>query len=448
MTITDPGHRRLAELARARIGAEITHARLPQLRRAVRRALEHADLPDVDALVRTLEHDPGSGLAEAFFADLTVQESHFRRSAAQFDALASHILPNAIERNSRRRRLRLWSAGCAGGEEPYSLAMLLVELLPDIEAWDVRILATDLDRRALERARRGVYRRWSLRGLDADLVARYFRPHGTDVEITHELRRFVHFEQLNLVADDFPRARLAGADVVLCRNVLMYLSAEAVTLVVARLHDALAPGGWLLVGQAEASQRTFGTFETHALPGVTAYRREREQRAAPAHDKAHDKASAGPRPAPAPPARPRPPAADAKAAFRSAKEHADAHDLDAALRWARVAAERDPRYAPSHYLAALVLAEQGRTSAAVEALRRCVGLDRDFALGHFVLASLLFRSGRRDLARGALETLESVLDGRTDGAPVEHGDGLTVRRLREMVAAERRAMEREMAQAT
>jgi chemotaxis protein methyltransferase CheR len=173
---------RFRDLVREASGLELPDARDPDLQRALHQALVATGLPDADALHRRLRSGEGRRALEAFVGDLSVGETHFFRNRPQFQALERHILPEIIDRRRHSRRLRLWSAACSTGEEPYSLAMLLERLLPDRSRWDVRILATDINQAALERARSGRYGAWSFREVPDDVAAAYFIRRGATLE--------------------------------------------------------------------------------------------------------------------------------------------------------------------------------------------------------------------------------------------------------------------------
>ena len=182
-----------------------------------------------------------------FIHALTVRESHFFRDAELFAALEQRVLPDLIA--GRRERLAIWSAGCAGGEEPYSLALLLERLLGRHAARAVTLIATDVDAIALEAARRGLYTDWSLRGLPAWARVRGLRTRARRHEVLPELRARVSFAPLNLAADPYP----CGLDLIVCRNVLMYFTEPARRAAVERLAAALAPGGWLALSPLDAA---------------------------------------------------------------------------------------------------------------------------------------------------------------------------------------------------
>ncbi|MBI4381907.1 MAG: protein-glutamate O-methyltransferase CheR, partial [candidate division NC10 bacterium] len=209
---------------------------------------------------------------------LTVGETYFFRDRALFEALEQHVLPSLItaRRTERNLRLRLWSAGCATGEEPYSLAVLLDRLLPDLSEWALTILATDINPDALEAARRGCYREWSFRETPQWTRDQYFhRRNAETFEVSPRIRRMVTVAPLNLAEDGYPAVmtNTSAMDLVLCRNVLMYFTRDAQRATVARLQRALVSEGWLAVSPAEASAELFQPLVSVNFPGAILYRK-------------------------------------------------------------------------------------------------------------------------------------------------------------------------------
>jgi chemotaxis protein methyltransferase CheR len=276
--LTDADYLRFRDLARQQTGLEFGDVRRPDLERAVFNTLCQVGLPDTEALFHLLTDSPNgrTGLAlDVLVSGLTIGETHFFRNRPQFEALERHILPDLIARRRDTRRLRIWSAGCASGEEPYSLAILLHRLLPDLAQWNITLLATDLNRQALAKARRGVYGAWSFREAPPEMQADYFIPRGREFEIVPAIRNLVTFAQLNLVEDAYPSLanNTAEMDLILCRNVLIYFNEATTRDVVGRLHGSLVEGGWLIVGHAEPSQSIFSEFLTQNFPGTVVYQR-------------------------------------------------------------------------------------------------------------------------------------------------------------------------------
>jgi chemotaxis protein methyltransferase CheR len=182
--------------------------------------------------------------------ELTVAETYFFRSADQLRAFADLLLdPRA--RAVEPRALRVLSAGCASGEEAYSLAMLARDRLPEARLADLSIRAVDLNAKMLEKAARAKYSPWALRETSAEIKARWFRPDGRDFVLDPKICAMVSFEERNLAADDPLFWRAESFDVVFCRNVLMYFEPEAARAAVARIARCLAPRGFMFLGSAE-----------------------------------------------------------------------------------------------------------------------------------------------------------------------------------------------------
>jgi len=202
---------------------------------------------------------------------LTVGETYFFRYLAHFEALLEFVLPEVIEHNRPHRRLRIWSAGCSTGEEPYSLAMMVREHFPELLDWDLQILATDVNKRALSTARAGRYGPRTLRATDSVYLERYFRPDGDRFQLAPEIRDMVRFGYLNLCTGSFPGPG-APFDLIFCRNVMIYFQPETTRQVVRALSDVLRPGGYLFLGHAETLLNLRHDFERVQHGGGFFYR--------------------------------------------------------------------------------------------------------------------------------------------------------------------------------
>ncbi|MEK8022548.1 MAG: CheR family methyltransferase [Candidatus Hydrogenedentota bacterium] len=193
------------------------------------------------------------GLMGHLVRNLTVGETYFFRGADHFQAIREHVIPDRIAARGNDRTLRIWSAGCATGEEPYSLAILLDRDFPHLADWNVEILATDLNADFIARAVNGRYRHWSFRGSEIASDTRYFHPVGELIELDARLRKSVRFMVHNLAVDPFPR--FAGGDdafdLILFRNVAIYLRSDVIRAIIARFAGCLSPGGYLLLGESE-----------------------------------------------------------------------------------------------------------------------------------------------------------------------------------------------------
>jgi chemotaxis protein methyltransferase CheR len=270
-------YERVRALVRERSGVELRTTPRRDLDRAVCKALDSSGLESPDELCAYMSDSRGRDALEAFLGAVTVHESHFFRSRAQFEALRTEVLPMLFASRRDSRRLRVWSAGCATGEEPYSLAILLERLLPDIDQWDVLVLATDISSSALETAKRGLYRRWSFREVPEEIERRYFHEHGERMEVIPRIRRRVSFAALNLVGDRYPSpiTNTSEMDLILCRNVLLYFGEPLAARVAVQLTGCLAEGGWLMLSPAEAGIASQAELEPRRIGGVLMHQKVR-----------------------------------------------------------------------------------------------------------------------------------------------------------------------------
>jgi chemotaxis protein methyltransferase CheR len=259
---------RFRTILAAQLGLAFEEERLGQLAEVLRdRVASHGGSPD--AYLNQLEREPTlleqSGIARR----VTVGETYFFRHSQQFDALRSILLRDFRAASPPR----LLSAGCASGEEPYSLAMLMRELWPSRE---ISVVAADLNPAILERAAQARYGDWSLRETPPLAIARWFRKDGPEYVVDDAIRRSVRFVQANLAGEE-PELLASGSfDIVFCRNVLMYFTPENFRAAVRRLSRALAPEGYLFMGSAETLRGISQDFHLCHTHGAFYYRRKNE----------------------------------------------------------------------------------------------------------------------------------------------------------------------------
>jgi len=182
---------------------------------------------------------------------ITTNLTHFFRENHHFDLLKQQIIPEIVKQQPRGKRIRIWSAGCSTGEEPYSIAISLKDALPNYSQWDCKILATDLDTNVIDTCNAGVYDNKRIEPIDERNAKRWFSPHPSHanrVIIDNELKKDISFKQLNLI-NDWP---VKGPfDVIFCRNVVIYFDKPTQQKLFARYYDLLAPSGYLLLGHSE-----------------------------------------------------------------------------------------------------------------------------------------------------------------------------------------------------
>jgi chemotaxis protein methyltransferase CheR len=206
----------------------------------------------------------------SLFDVLTIGETSFFRNRPQFDLFQKFVLPELLMRKEKTssRLLRVWSAGCSTGQEPYSLAMTILETLAEPDAWAVRVFASDLSFTALERAQQGLYNAAQVKSIEPDLVAKYFIQEGENYQIKEVVKRRVIFDYHNLKNDN----GLRNLDVILCRNVMIYFDFEEQKRLIERFTNCLLPGGYVFIGHAESMRGLSDRFAMlHKDKGI-AYR--------------------------------------------------------------------------------------------------------------------------------------------------------------------------------
>ncbi len=207
------------------------------------------DLSGISEIVKRLQAGTDPRLGVAVTEAMTTNETSFFRDVIPFEELRNYMLPQLFERRGRYRTLRIWSAACSTGQEPYTLAILLHEMLPDIKSWRIEIVATDIDETVLARARDGRYSERELqRGMPQEYLNRYFEQDGDTYQACESLRSRITWKQLNLLKDF---SGLGTFDIVFCRNVLIYFDNEDKIDIARRIHRQLASDGFLMLGAAE-----------------------------------------------------------------------------------------------------------------------------------------------------------------------------------------------------
>lgn len=212
-----------------------------QMRRRIESMIKKSKFDDYEPFIQALKKD--EALFEEFVAYLTINVSEFYRNPEQWNTLERDVIPYLIEKFGTR--LKIWSAACSTGDEPYSLVMLLSKFMPLSQ---IRIIATDIDRQILEKAQMGVYNLKSLEGLPQEFVTKYFTKIATNsYKISDEIKKCVEFRQHNLLKDSY----IADCDLIVCRNVLIYFTEEAKDEIFRKFGDTLRKQGVLFLGSTE-----------------------------------------------------------------------------------------------------------------------------------------------------------------------------------------------------
>jgi chemotaxis protein methyltransferase CheR len=430
----------VSDLIAERMGLHFPEERWPDLARGLKAAGEDLGFEYPDACISWLRSgELTTRQIETLASHLTVGETCFFRDLASFEALEREILPPLIARRSEAgRTLRLWSAGCCTGEEAYSLAIACTRVLPDPGAWNVSILATDINPKFLAKADAGIYSDWSFRGAPGWLRERFFFPRqDKNLAIDPTLKNLVHFGYLNLAEDAYPSLHnhTNAMDVIFCRNVLMYFTPGHQRRVAEALHRCLVEGGCLLVNPAEASASLFPMFAMEDIGGVILYRKTSQPNR-------HESWPAIVLPAPAPPVpvAPTPPITPTTAPPREdplvlGRAYANQGRLDEALASCRDAIEADRTNPVAQFLYATICQELGRLEEAVGALGKVLYLDQDFILAHHALGGLYKRLDRQKESRRHIAVALKLLSARGRDEIVSESDGMTCGRLMESVRA-------------
>lgn len=475
-----PEYAEIARLFGMRTGTEFSAARRRDAEFGIDRAMGRAGLSDRVRYRQRLESD--TALFDDLVVELMVGETYFFRHAEQMELIRGLVLPDMVRRKPPREPIRVWSAGCASGEEAYSLAILFdrEQLLPRLE-----LLASDISQQALAKARQAVYGKWSLRETDSAAALPYLVPQGSKFTLRAAIRERVVFRRLNLALDSYPVANgTKGQDLILCRNVLIYFDRKTVASVARRLFDALSPGGWLITAPADPILTEDAPFDVVMTGAGLFYRRgpfppdsqsdvetwghgselesvgpsftETAIDVAPPSSAEHARADAT-----------RDVLAEARAALerrdymlavRLARESPD--DPAACAVHARALGAIDPRQAAScctqfaarhplaaelHYLRAVLLLELGQVGDALLAAERAAYLDRSLALVHFTLGSIRQRQGDLAAARRDYRNARDLCARRPRDEIVPLSDGECCGRLARAAEDRLAALERQEA---
>lgn len=416
---------------------------------------------------------------------LTVGETYFFREKHSLEVFQKQIIPELLaERFGKDQHINIWSAGCCSGEEPYTLAMLLMETIPDLSKWNISILATDLNPRFLKKAREGIYSSWSFRETPKEVQSRYFKKVGSaGWQIDETIRKMVDFKQINLAEPDFS-AQLylyPDRDVIFCRNVLMYFSPELIRRVGLNFYDALRPQGWFITSPVELSDELFDEFSKMQYDKCIVYRKTIHKQVFHKPLSHSHKAAEKPerldfmlkgrktvadKPSKAKHANPIAgvqPYELAEHLFRKgqysecatlchsellkggqkhnwqrllSRSFANMGQLEESLRICNEMLNFNRLDADTYYLMATILAEKRELAEAVKVLNQGFYIDPDHLMSHLLMAGILRRMSKDTSAAIHLKKIKKILNGLDAKVVLEETEGLTVGRILEMVESQ------------
>jgi chemotaxis protein methyltransferase CheR len=407
---------------------------------------------------------------------LTVNHTYFFRNEPQFKALKEKVLPELIARKAGNRVLRIWSAGCSTGEEPYTIAMIVRDVIPDAEKWDIQILATDVSTEAMEAARKGVYGASSMRSVDEEHKDRYFAEaartgHGAKYAISDDIKKMVSFGFFNLMDEDYPR----GFDIIFCRNVTIYFGLETTISVVNKFSRSLDDDGCLFIGYSEtlqfisdkfrmmswedaifylkskrtalpepsipsktmpvkdivdailekiskaefdavsmdkAKRKRSPEFEDRIVRAIKAMHTKNYEEALSLTEEARSLEKNAPEPY-----------------YVAAEVYANQGKLKDAKDNLYAALNEDMLYAPAHYLFGSVCAEEVKIEAAEESYKRALYLDSGLSVAHFGLANIYRTSNRIDDALREYRNVLAILSKSKPYDIIAHSGGFNAATL-------------------
>lgn len=366
---------------------------------------------------------------------LTIGETFFFRHRQLFQAVRDVVIPDLLVRRQETRRLRVWSAACSNGPEVYSLSILLRrDLGYRLGGWDWTIRGTDIDYESLGTARLGVYDEWAFRSNPPEFREQCFVLEGSRWSVRPEYRRGVSFEYHNLVEPTGEHPPVY--DLILCRNVMIYFTEAIVEQVIGRLHDSLAPGGWLLVGHSETQSRAFRSFRTVNTPGAVLHQKVSD---AP-FDLAlgEDTSVAAVRSCSPPNAKSAAPPAESSVLpepVELLRSLMDRGDWEGAGKLCAKELDGSRLDASLHYLHAVIVEQFGNTRQAQESLKQAIYLDRRFVLAHYQLGALHQKTGDVEGAKRCFRNAQRILCELDDAAGLKGAEDVTVGELRGLVAA-------------
>jgi len=422
--------------------SQLTHLRITARNRAdlerVAQSRARALGLSLDEWVAHLDDVSSPRELEHIVRELTVGETYLFRGPV-FRVIEECVLPELVERRRREgsRVLRIASAGCATGEEAYSLAILALEAIGDVTGWHVSVLGLDVNTAFLERAEGACYGSWSTRDVAPEVLERHFERESDQWRVKSDVRSLVRFQYANLAFDPLPAPALGvlGMDLVLCQNVLYYFEPQARDRVITSLSHALSPEGFLFFGPADLVSAEIPICRTESYGDVTAYRRMGRFSAAPRRRPALP--SLGPPPDSPPPHSETPSSSDessdgeafAPPHFALALALADDGDVVGAIGELEAFLDAQRDHASGHSLHGFLLAEVGEPERALDAFRRAIYLDAKSLLAHMGALTVARRLGRLELTRRFESRVRALAASQPRHAKIAGWNGMTVGRL-------------------
>ncbi len=400
---------------------------------------------------------------------LTVGETFFFRDKNLFQVLKDHILPRLIRsRHEKGKNISVWSAGCCTGEEPYSIAMLIDEIIPEIQDWKISLAASDINEMFLQKAKNGLYSSWSFRNVPMSIIEKYFqKPDNNNFKISDHLKKMVQFNQLNLVDKQYPLVLSNNQDIIFCCNVLMYFTPLMRTQVIQRLINSLAEGGWLIVSPVEAAFVQEPDLKVVQFSGSILFQKELPGKENPSTIPSFFStpltsvyAEKGTNREPNSQSLKQDIYQEALTLYKKGfygesiqklssllsssqndneifllkaeamallgKNFANLGKLDEARKWSEQAIYNEKLNPAYYYLLANICQEQGHIRESIKFHKQSLYLDPEFVLAHFALGNLFMQEDRRRESKKYLHNALSLLTSINPKDVLPYSDGVTV----------------------
>lgn len=410
-----------------------------------------------------------TGTAEEFdelISLLTVGHTNYFRSPDHFRALREYVLPRITSQKDKDKRIRIWSAGCSTGDEPYSIAITLLEALKGLKQWDIKILATDINIQFLQHARSGIYDSWTTRYVARELFDKYFVKTENSALLKDQIKNMVKFFYLNLATDGYSFAQegIDKFDIIFCRNVLIYFRKNMVKKIVKKFYDLLEDNGYLFLGYSENLSQFSRNFEPNSLYGVFFYEKSPPE----LRTKPERVPQTKPREIPPPPrikpketVAPEPKEIDEEKLYLEGINHFGEERFEKAAEIFEHILEKNPRSArallgigfllankgrdsearqksqevleidqllpEAYYLLGILNEREGNLKATRESYERAIFLEKDFIMAHFNLAILYKREGKWKEAQREFKNIVNILKTRKDNESIQFSGGFNKR---------------------
>lgn len=472
--LTDIELSMVCEVIASRMGLYFPVERWIMLRRNLVLAARELGFQNINGFIQwLLSSELNKDQIMILASHLTISETYFWREPQVFTALTDFILPELIKSKKKgEKSIRIWSAGCSTGEEPYSIAIALQKTIQKIEDWNITILATDINPKALSKAVSGIYGTYSFRNSPAWLKSRYFRnKEDRQFEIIPEIKQMVTFTCLSLV-EMSAISNASTMDIIFCRNVLMYFTSEWVTKISQNLFKTLSEDGWFVVSSSELSSYVFPQFTPVNFPGAILYRKGKngskyscnipsDEIPEPLPDIAffdhrnemkvvakedlqpsssvafidrRDKVKVVAKEEPQPQLKTREDILNENKIL--IRLLADQGHLEEALSLCDEAIASEKLIPGLYLLRASILQELDKSSEAIASLRKAINIDPDYIMGYFTLGNLFIRQGNNKNAERYFNNVLDLLSRcKNDDILPAESEGLSVKYIREIIYA-------------